>query len=205
MKRLFLTLTLLCSVFTFASDNFSGRANVKGSLRLISEKGLVNLNSGEIKVELGSPNIITSPVKFFRGDRELVVRDQTSSYTFKIPKELIAQDNKMSVHQSTAGQNAHLIIDERYDLVRTFNQKGIVTCTHYSYCQMCQYDYQGKSGCNYGTYANCPGTQQVMNKVDQFHRSLKLQVYNNEGSAEIETTPKEEYVKTIIGTLSGCF
>ena len=184
--------------------NYQGVAAVKGNLRLMTSKGLADFVSGAVSVDLGSPSFLYTPGKYFRGDRLLTIKTQEQEISFKIPKESVFDNGKISVHQKSSGQNAHLTIEEQLKMVNTYEESGTTSCTHSGFCMMCGLGYDGKMDCGSKTSPVCPGSQKTLYKVELFDRTIKLHIYNDEGSAEIRTSDKREIMRTPIKTLSDC-
>lgn len=206
-KLLFFVITLisLVSHAEIAKSEYVANIKVNGHLQLSSKDSLVSLVNGQIDVDYSSPNFILSPLKFIRGDRELTLRDKNSEYVFSIPKELITQDGKASVHMKTAKQNAHLNIEESVVFDRSYVESKVISCVYMGSCRTCGIDMEsGDYRCSYKFNTQCGGTQKALMKVDLYKRNLNINIYNDQGSAVIKTLDKAVTNQTLIKTLSHC-
>jgi hypothetical protein len=183
---------------------YLGIARVQGQLELNTEDGQSLLKEGAVNLDLKSANLLFHPIKFFRGDRVLVVGTQNEKFSFKIPNELIFKDGKISVHQKTSGQSAHLNIIENLTTVRSYEEEGTTGCTHMGYCMTCAMGFDGKMDCSPKLSPLCPGSQNALFNITLFDRNLKIQIFNDSGRAEIQTSNNREAQKALIRTTSDC-
>jgi hypothetical protein len=183
---------------------YVGTAVVTGKLQLNSEKGLKTLTSGPVTVVLKAPDALFSPIKYFRGDRVLVIKKDSSEYVFKIPNELMFQDGKISVSRTSSQQNAHVTAEETVTFVNSEEQEHYHNCNYQGLCRTCGTDVKNPSVCSIEKSSKCSGTQNSLYKVDFYNRSLKLKIYNDEGSAEINTADKREMSQNFLKDVTTC-
>lgn len=175
---------------------YLGEATITGDLSLYIGKGddktLVPFPSGEVKVTLEAPSLFDLG-KWIQKDKVVVFTTNDHKFTFRVPKELSSDDGKISVHKDVAEQNAHLIVKEDISLLSEEPEERDNKCTVPGVCNYCRVSSRTANyECEFRFALNCPGLQKARYKVQVFNHTLKINIYNERGSAEIITKANQE-------------
>ncbi len=178
---------------------------VQGDLKLVNNNGqTIPLRPGKADLDLKSANLFFNPIKAFRGDRVLVIASGADKFSFRIPNELIFKDQRISVHQKFAEQNAHLNIKETLAAAGSYEEDGTASCTYSGTCSVCETDTDGEYKCGPKFSNSCSGSRRVRYKVDLYNRALTIEIFNDTGRANIQTPASREVYREIIKNLSPC-
>lgn len=192
-------------VSSISKGEYLGIATVQGEVKLNKGKNnLVAIEQGAVLIRFKSPNGLISPIRFFRGDRVLEIRDQNNEFQFHIPKEQITSEGKISVQSELAKQNAHLTMEQKSSLVKRETQEGTSSCSYIGYCYTCAMGLDGKNDCGMKMSSSCSGRRRALYQYDYYRSMINLKIFNDSGAMEIRTNPKTEIESRIVKYLSSC-
>jgi hypothetical protein len=186
------------------NGKYTGVATVKGRIELRSGFGHKEIQSGLVQIELKGPNPFLNPVGAARGDQTLIVKAQGHVFNFDIPKELHADDGKISVGMGSSNQSANLKGSLERHLVRTYEEAGTQDCHYLGSCMTCNIGLDGKSDCAIKISPYCSGSQKAQFKVELFDEHLNLHIFNDQGSVDIKTSDKRATDRSVLKLLSKC-
>lgn len=208
MRLLLINCMILLSLIANAAGEvkngqYSGVIRTQGNLELMGDRNLVLIKDGTAKVELKSFGLL-NPIKLIRGGRELIINTQNESFVFKIPKKLIFTDGTISVHKKTAEQNAHLFIKESVKLLNTIENEKTIDCDYIGMCFSCSPGLDGSTDCGLKFSNQCSGSQKALFSIKQYERSLNIKIYNDSGSAEIQSSSNQDSEAELIKKTTSC-
>ncbi len=161
---------------------YKGQMIVTGNLELNSSvnKALKPMKSGEVMLILENPGLVHEPVRLWNGDRNLILREADwSEYFFEVPKELLFKEGTISVSKKSSKQNAHLVIKKTQNLIKTYEETLVEKC-------------------------GVIGAQEILYKTNIFTSKINAKIYNDSGSAEINTSEFSETERAPIKELTRC-
>lgn len=207
MKKLVMLILLLTTQTTQASLEKLGRfeALAEGSIELTTTaETQKTLDSGPVIVEISRLNILTSPIEFAKGARQITVTKEGVDFNFTIPSQLLKQEGRVTIHRDQAQQSAHVSYIEDYKLIEFHEEESSKTCKYTGICYTCTLGTDGSSDCNYKHSSSCSGTQRALYRNDKYLRNLKILIYTDTKASRIHTNNIQESKRTFIKNLSSC-
>ncbi len=161
------------------NGTYPGEMMVVGKFQLLGAGGDYTPKAGKVTLELQKQGIEGGITGLWSGAKKLILKDKDHEFVFSIPKELTRQDGVISVHKSSAKQTAHLVIKKNRSFIKAADERVIEKC-------------------------GITGSREVLYKVSQFNMKLNVRIYNDLGSAEINTADLIETERQPVQELSYC-
>jgi hypothetical protein len=206
MKRLTVLIALLLTQSALgaplALKEYS--ASVDGSIELMTNDGNpATLISGTATIEIGRVNIVTSPLEFAMGGRKLTVKQGTNEFKFLIPAKSSKKSGSILVHREDAKQLAHIAFEETKEIVKSYEQIGVIDCDYETLGTVCSVDAQGQSSCS-SQMVSHSGSQKARYLMTEYTRNIKLMIMfaSKKVLLQTEALPGSQY--KILEELTSC-
>lgn len=207
MKYLTFALVFLSLQFASAqplvSSSYKGQAD--RAIRLNTEEGTALLGYGAVDVTIKRVNPLRAPLQFVKGSRLLVIKnDMLDTFQFLIPGNVEIVNDEVHVTSEESSQLANLTIREERKLIESTEEVHKDGCSKADYCYMCGMGADGKSSCGFKYSTSCPGSKDVLYRVEKYDRSLELTLANSSEAVRIVTEGTAEFKNIPLKVVRGC-
>ena len=200
----FMILSLqIASAQSLVSSSYKGQAD--RAIRLNTAEGTALLGYGAVDVTIKRVNPLKSPLQFVKGSRLLVIKNEMlDTFQFLIPGDAELINDELQVTGEESLQIANLHIREARKLIDSTEEVHTDGCRKADYCTVCGMGADGKSSCGFKYSSSCPGSKDVLYRVEKYDRSLELTIANSSEAVRIVTAGTAEFKNIPLKVIRGC-